>query len=184
MGSSGGSANPMFLSQGNRPIPGLPIAGQGAPNDSPQNYGSFQSFLPDIPASGQGPASSARGLTSEMFQYRAPGTGSASGEIDSLRQQLAAAQAAGGGGGGGGGGNGQFGAARDDRVPNAQGNPTWSPYGPIHSGYQWVNGQIAGPGAPGGGFGGSGGGFAGGGGGTGGGLSVTDLLTMMQTPRS
>lgn len=126
MGSSGGSANPMLLSQGGTPIPGLPIAGQGAPNDNPRNFGSFQEFLPEIsPAgrsgyqilpAGQGPNPSATGLTSEMFQYRspqgavAPGGGSAAGagaagagDIDSLRQQIAALQAQ--------AGNGQFGAA-------------------------------------------------------------------------
>jgi hypothetical protein len=153
MGSSGsGSGNPMYLSQGGTPIPGLPIAGQGAPNDDPRALGKFQNFLPDIPAAGQGPAPLARGLTSEMMQYRAPGAGSASSEIDSLRQQLAALQAGSGGGGGGGGGGGtaataseQFGAAR---TPNAQGNPTANPYGPIPAGYQWLNGAIAGPGAP------------------------------------
>jgi hypothetical protein len=151
MGSSGGdSGNPMFLSQGGTPIPGLPIAGQGAPNDDPRAFGKFQSFLPDLPAAGGGPAPSATGLTSDMLQYRAPGAGSASSEINNLRQQLAALQVAGvsgGGGGGGGGGEGQFGAA-DTRVPNAQGNRTVNPYGPIPAGYQWQNGYIAGPGAP------------------------------------
>jgi hypothetical protein len=114
MGSSGGSANPMYLSQGGVPMPGLPIAGQGAPNDSPQNFGKFQEFLPQVaPAgtagnqilpAGQGPAPSARGLTSEMFQYRSPqgaiapsggGGGGAVGGGDSgadLRQQLATLQ--------------------------------------------------------------------------------------------
>jgi hypothetical protein len=125
MGSSGGSANPMFLSQGGRPMPGLPIAGQGAPNDNPRNFGQFQEFLPEIaPAgragnqilpAGQGPAPSARGLTSEMFQYRspsgavAPGGGGGAGDIDSLRQQVAALQAQ--------AGNGQFGAARGGQQP-------------------------------------------------------------------
>jgi hypothetical protein len=128
MGSSGsGSGNPMFLSQGGQPIPGLPIAGQGAPNDNPRNFGTFQNFLPDIPPAGQGPAPLARGLTAEMLQYKSPQGNIAPNEIASLRQQLAALQAqagsgggggggSGGGGGGGsgssGGGNGQFGAAR------------------------------------------------------------------------
>jgi hypothetical protein len=118
MGSSG-SSDPRFLSQGGVPIPNLPIAGQGAPNDNPRNFGAFQEFLPEIspqgrsgyqilPA-GQGPAPSARGLTAEMFQYRSPqgvvapsGGGAAAaaagggagggGDTDSLRQQLAALQ--------------------------------------------------------------------------------------------
>src|SRR4029077_17816331 len=131
MGSSGGGeGNPMFLSQGGTPIPGLPIAGQGAPNDNPQAFGKFQNFLPDLPAAGGGPAPSATGLTSDMLQYRAPGTGSAAGGINDLRGQLAALLAGGGGGaaaaaGSGGGGEGQFGAA-DDRTPNATGNRTWN----------------------------------------------------------
>src|SRR4029077_13186549 len=98
MGSSGGgSGNPMFLSQGGTPIPGLPIAGQGAPNDNPRNFGAFQNFLPDIPPAGQGPAPLAKGLTAEMFNYKspqgvvAPGGGGGS-DVDSLRQQLAALQ--------------------------------------------------------------------------------------------
>src|SRR4029077_20461060 len=121
MGSSGGgSGNPMFLSQGGTPIPGLPIAGQGAPNDNPRNFGSFQNFLPDIPPAGQGPAPLARGLTAEMLQYKSPQGNVVPGEVDKLRQQLAALQSqvssAGSAGGGGsaaaaGGGNGQFGAA-------------------------------------------------------------------------
>jgi hypothetical protein len=117
MGSSGsGAGNPAFLSQGGTPIPGLPIAGQGAPNDNPRNFGSFQNFLPDIPPAGQGPAPLARGLTAEMLQYRSPqgtvvnnsgaGSGSA-GEVDSLRSQLAALQSQ----VNKGSGNGQFGAA-------------------------------------------------------------------------
>jgi hypothetical protein len=120
MGSSGGSANPMYLSQGGVPMPGLPIAGQGAPNDIPQNFGKFQEFLPEIsPAgrpgyqimpAGQGPNPSATGLTSDMFRYRSPQGNVTPSEVDSLRQQLAALQQQ--GGGGGGGGNGQFGAAR------------------------------------------------------------------------
>jgi hypothetical protein len=115
MGSSGGSANPMYLSQGGVPMPGLPIAGQGAPNDNPRNFGQFQEFLPQIspqgspgyqimPA-GQGPNPSATGLTSEMFQYRSPQGAVAPNDVDSLRQQLAALQAQ-------QAGNGQFGAAR------------------------------------------------------------------------
>ena len=158
MGSSGGgSGNPMYLSQGGTPIPGLPIAGQGAPNDNPQAFGKFQNFLPDLPAAGGGPAPSATGLTNEMLQYRAPDAGSASGEINNLRGQLAALLAGGSGGGGSGSaaataassGEGQFGAGEDTRTPNATGNRTWNAYGgPIPAGYQWQNGYIAGPGAP------------------------------------
>jgi len=134
MGSSGGSGtgNPMYLSQGGVPMPGLPIAGQGAPNDNPRNFGSFQNFLPDIPPAGQGPAPLAHGLTAEMLQYRSPqggavqpvggGTGSGGGgggggsadlaaQVSALRQQLAALQAR--------GGNGQFGAA-------GSGTPDWT----------------------------------------------------------
>lgn len=126
MGSSGGGpGNPAFLSQGGRPIPGLPIAGQGAPNDNPQNYGKFQEFLPTIqPPGGTAggytipsnaetrSAPSATGLKSEMFQYRSPSGAVAPSDVDSLRQQLASLQSQVGGGAGGGDGNGQFGAAR------------------------------------------------------------------------
>jgi hypothetical protein len=129
MGSSGGgSGNPMYLSQGGTPIPGLPIAGQGVPNDNPRNLGQFQEFLPTIqppggtaggytvPSNAETRAAPlATGLKSEMFQYRSPNGAIAPSEIDSLRQQLAALQAkagSGGGGGGAGAGNGQFGAAR------------------------------------------------------------------------
>ena len=143
MGSSGGSANPAFLSQGGRPIPGLPIAGQGAPNDNPRNFGSFQEFLPEIsPAgrsgyqimpAGQGPNPSATGLTSEMFQYRSPqGAVAPSGG-----GSTAGASGAGAGSGGGGAGdidslrqqvaalqaqagNGQFGAADSGLRPMGQ----------------------------------------------------------------
>jgi hypothetical protein len=105
----------MYLSQGGVPIPRLPIAGQGAPNDTPQNFGQFQEFLPTIqPPGGTAggytipsnaetrAAPSATGLKSEMFQYRSPqgaiapaaaaaaAGGDASGS--DLRQQLAALQ--------------------------------------------------------------------------------------------
>jgi hypothetical protein len=116
MGSSGsGSGNPMFLSQGGQPIPGLPIAGQGAPNDDPRNFGKFQSFLPDLPAAGGGAAPLARGLTSDMLQYRSPGgaaapaaAAAAAPAADAQRQQLAAIQSS----------NGQFGAAGDGTPPH------------------------------------------------------------------
>lgn len=134
MGSSGGSANPAYLSQGNAPIPNLPIAGQGAPNDNPRNFGAFQNFLPDIPPAGQGPAPLAHGLTAEMLQYRSPqGAAVPTGGGGAVGAGAGAASAAAGGGGGGGdggqidqlrqqlaslqtqvnsGGNGQYGAAR------------------------------------------------------------------------
>ena len=93
MGSSSGSANPMYLSQGVAPIPGLPIAGQGAPNDNPKTFGQYQEFLPTIQApggtAGEGSytipsnaetrrAPVATGLKSEMFQYRSPFSSAAS----------------------------------------------------------------------------------------------------------
>ena len=116
MGSSGGgSGNPMYLSQGGTPIPGLPIAGQGAPNDNPRNLGSFQNFLPDAPAAGGGPAPLAKGLTSEMMQYKTPqgapvpaaaaavpAAAAPAAGADAQRQQLASLVA-----------GDQFGAARE-----------------------------------------------------------------------
>ena len=156
MGSSGGSANPMFLSQGVTPMPNVPIAGQ-AGELKPQERGTFQEFLPEIaPAgqagyqimpAGQGPNPSATGLTAEMFRYRSPqGVLSTSSEVDSLRQQLAAAQAAAAtpaSGGGGGGGNGQFGAARGGSAFNnwgggAYGAPNANPWSALS--------QMPGPG--------------------------------------
>jgi hypothetical protein len=126
MASSGsGPGNPMYLSQGGVPMPGLPIAGQGAPNDNPRNFGQFQNFLPDAPAVA-GTAPSARGLTAAMMQFKSPqGVAAAAPAAvaaapaapaaaagGDLRTQLADAMAS--GGGFGGGGNGQFGAARPD----------------------------------------------------------------------
>lgn len=85
MGSSSSGGNPMYLSQGGKPIPGLPIAGQGAPNDNPRTFGQFQEFLPTIQAPGgtaggytipsdaeSRAAPNATGLKSEMFQFRSP----------------------------------------------------------------------------------------------------------------
>lgn len=139
MGSSGGgSGNPMYLSQGGVPMPGLPIAGQGAPNDNPRNFGQFQEFLPEIspqgssgnqimPA-GQGPNPSATGLTSEMFKYRSPqgvaapsGAGASAGDVNSLRQQVAALQAQ--------ASSGQFGAAREPHT-----NAIWGAGSPSSGG--------------------------------------------------
>lgn len=72
MGSSDdGGGDPSAQYQNNAPMPDLPVSGTGGSID-PYNYGSFQSFLPDIPPAGRGPAPSATGLTSEMFQYRSP----------------------------------------------------------------------------------------------------------------
>lgn len=136
MGSSGGgSGNPMYLSQGGTPMPGLPIAGQGAPNDNPRTYGSFQGFLPDLPAAGQGPAPSARGLTSEMLQYKSPQGVVAPNEVDSLRQQLAALQARVGSGGS------QFGAAREGGG-RPVGYSAAYPAGPLGD---WTNGSQLSP---------------------------------------
>jgi len=120
MGSSGsGSGNPMFLSQGGTPIPGLPIAGQGAPNDNPRNFGQFQEFLPTIqPPGGTAggytipsnaevrAAPLATGLKSEMFQYRSP--------------QGAIAPSGGGGGGGGGGAAAASGGGADSAAMRQQ----------------------------------------------------------------
>lgn len=88
MGSSSSGGNPMYLSQGAKPIPGLPIAGQGAPNDNPRTFGQFQEFLPTIQAPGgtaggytipsdaeSRAAPNATGLKSEMFQFRSPFSG-------------------------------------------------------------------------------------------------------------
>jgi len=151
MGSSGGgSANPMYLSQGGVPMPGLPIAGQGAPNDNPRNFGQFQEFLPTIqPPGGTAggytipsnaetrSAPSATGLKSEMFQYRSPqgaiapgggggggaaaAAGASAGDVNSLRQQVAALQAQ--------AGNGQFGAAREPHVNAIWGSGSPGPGG-------------------------------------------------------
>lgn len=147
MGSSGGSANPAYLSQGGTPMPNLPIAGQGAPNDNPRNFGQFQEFLPTvqqpggtaggytIPSNAETRAApSATGLKSEMFQYRSPQGAMAPNDADALRAQLAALQArvGSGGGGGSGGGNGQFGAARggdDFDWSNMHLATTYSPMG-------------------------------------------------------
>jgi hypothetical protein len=148
MGSSGGGpGDPRFLSQGGTPIPGLPIAGQGAANDTPQNFGKFQEFLPTVQAPGgtaggytipsnaeTRAAPSATGLKSEMFQYRSPqgaimpiggagggGGGASSSDVSAMRQQLAALQAQ--------AGNGQFGAAGQQQgfgmfnQPSASGYP-------------------------------------------------------------
>ena len=137
MGSSGGDANPMFLSQGSAPIPNIPIAGQ-AGELKPHERGTFQNFLPEILAAGQGPNPSATGLTTEMLKYRSPqgvveaasggapaaaapaaaAPAAAAGGADAMRNQLAAIAAEGGGefanafGGATntwGGGNGDFG---------------------------------------------------------------------------
>ena len=171
MGSSGGgSGNPMFLSQGGTPIPGLPIAGQGAPNDNPRNFGSFQNFLPDLPAAGGGPAPSATGLTSGMLQYKspqgvpvpaaaaaaAPAATAAAGGADGQRQQLAALQAQfgaarEGGGFGGGFGGGPF-AAGLAPPPGARqlARPAGGWVDPARYGFARTGGEgYTGPGEPG-----------------------------------
>jgi hypothetical protein len=50
---------------------GLPIAGKDSTIGSPFEYGKFQSFLPDLATDG-GPNPMAKGLTSDMFQYKSP----------------------------------------------------------------------------------------------------------------
>lgn len=73
MGSGGGGGgNPGALAQSGTPMPGIPQSNGGGSNIDPFNYGYFQSFLPEIPAAGKGPAPSATGLTQEMFQYLSP----------------------------------------------------------------------------------------------------------------
>ena len=96
-GGGGGGGNPQALMQQAAPMANIPIAGAPGNNVTPQNYGNFQSFLPDIPAAGGGPAPSATGLTNEMFTYKSPQGDVAPNEADALRNEIAklmAAQAA------------------------------------------------------------------------------------------
>jgi hypothetical protein len=101
MGSSGGGGggNPAHLMMGGTPMAGLPIAGANGAVADPQNYGKYQSFLPDIKA--EGPNEMATGLRPDMFNYRSPrdilagndgGTtlgGDTGSQIQSLRDELA-----------------------------------------------------------------------------------------------
>ena len=102
MGSSGGGDSGMglmaLMNQG-KPMPGLPIAGQG-PGTNAFEYGQFQNFLPDPVAEGENPM--ATGLRPDMFKYRSPGGvvaggagagGGGSDDIQGLRNELAALQA-------------------------------------------------------------------------------------------
>jgi hypothetical protein len=155
MGSSGGSANPMFLSQGGTPMPNIPIAGQ-AGELKPQERGSYQEFLPEIAPAGQpgyqilpvggGRNPSATGLTAEMFKYRSPsgvltpsaaaagggggGGGGSGSDIDTMRQQIATLQAQ--------AGNGQFGAARG----GSQGSGMFNQQGSTSYPQNWFNSNV------------------------------------------
>src|SRR3954468_13109125 len=118
MGSSGGGGggNPAYLYMGSgNPMPGLPVAGKDSTIGSPQEYGSFQSFLPEIKAEGQNDM--ATGLRPDMFQYKSPSgvvaQSDQGNQIQSLRDQLAKLQAMQGAVGAGGGSN-QFGAGEED----------------------------------------------------------------------
>lgn len=107
--SDGGGANPAYLLMGGTPMPNLPIAGSPEASIDPKTYGEFQSFLPDAPDAGGGPAASATGLTKDMFDYRKPGA-----MRDALAQVVAGGGAgAGAAGGGAGAGGGDAGVAGD-----------------------------------------------------------------------
>jgi hypothetical protein len=97
MGSSGGGDSGYYPGMfGNaEPMPGLPVAGQGSGVNA-QEYGQFQSFLPEIQAEGQNPM--ATGLRPDMFKYRSP-TGvvaesNTGNQIEELRGELAKLKAA------------------------------------------------------------------------------------------
>ena len=95
MGSSGGDSGGSGQMPPGVPMPGLPIAGQGADID-PYNYGEFQNFLPDIKAEGQNP--NATGLRPDMFAYKSP-DGTPAADARAKRDELAKlAMAAAGGG--------------------------------------------------------------------------------------
>jgi hypothetical protein len=113
-GGGGGGGDPSKLAMGGTPMPGIPIAGQGA-DVNPFEYGAFQNFLPDMPtadAFGKGErAPSAMGLNQDMFKYKNPmgelAPGSSGGGNDNLRNEFARMMQTMGGGNGsfGGGGN-------------------------------------------------------------------------------
>ena len=92
--SSGGGTSDMLgailASRPATPMPGLPVAGQDSSVGDPHEYGTFQSFLPEIQAEGRNP--SATGLRPEMFEYRRP-SGVVDPEVQDLRDQLAQLQA-------------------------------------------------------------------------------------------
>lgn len=99
-GGGGGNPNAMFMNVA--PMKGLPVAGADSNIGSAYEYGKFQNFLPDIKA--DGPNDMATGLRPEMFEYRspggaqsgggpAPGGGNAAGQVQQLRDALAAIQA-------------------------------------------------------------------------------------------
>jgi hypothetical protein len=119
MGSSGGGDDGMgmmaLMGQGT-PMPGLPIAGQGAGVD-PTTYGKYQSFLPEPLAEGPNPM--ATGLRPDMLKFRSPGSSADASSggggdpnspegmqarfLSNLRNEV---------GGGGGGGVGTMGMSR------------------------------------------------------------------------
>jgi hypothetical protein len=95
MGSSdsGGYSGPIASAVG-PPIPGLPVAGADSNIGDAYKYGKFQSFLPDLAASGPNPM--ATGLRPEMLEYKSPGGGVQQGggggggdTIQALRTELA-----------------------------------------------------------------------------------------------
>jgi hypothetical protein len=164
MGSSGGGGGgggmAALMGQGT-PMPNLPVAGS-AGTVNPQEYGKFQSFLPDIKA--EGINDMATGLRPHMFQYKSPsgvvaegsGGGAGGGDTAGLRDMLAQLLAGGGGGGGG-----------STWMPNSasSGSPTDGPSVSDIRGGSW---QPTGGGGGGVGTMGMGGGGYGGGGGWGG----------------
>jgi len=97
MGSSSDDGGGSYAGSGTAtPMPNLPIAGKDAASvPDAYNYGKFQSFLPDVKASGVNPM--ATGLTPDMFTYKSPSgvaadnnSGSDAGnQISSLRDELA-----------------------------------------------------------------------------------------------
>ena len=95
-GGGGGNAGMMALMNQGRPMPGLPIAGQGGGIGNAYEYGKFQNFLPDVKA--EGPNDMATGLRPEMFEYRSPSgvvqQSNSDTQIAELRNSLAALQAA------------------------------------------------------------------------------------------
>jgi hypothetical protein len=95
MGSSGGDGGGYYPGMfGNAtPQPGLPIAGQGA-GVNPQEYGKFQSFLPNELIHESGPNDMATGLRPDMFKFKSPSgvvqESNTSEDIGALRDALAA----------------------------------------------------------------------------------------------
>lgn len=100
--SSGGGGGGYMMSQVGPPMPGLPVAGSPEATIDPQNYGKYQSFLPEPLADGQNPM--ATGLRPEMLQYLSPKDTAARGSgalRDVLAEEVAKAPAAAEASGGG-----------------------------------------------------------------------------------